>query len=105
MIRRPPRSTLFPYTTLFRSLLLQVPRGHVVEARVAEDELAGARDGHVAAAALDDDRELGLVLHARGDGRVHDRIVRADEGRRRLEQHDGLGPERPPQPRPAVPAV
>src|SRR5258706_3270868 len=24
MIRRPPRSTLFPYTTLFRSLLLQV---------------------------------------------------------------------------------
>src|SRR2546422_5750652 len=27
MIRRPPRSTLFPYTTLFRSLLL-----HVVDA-------------------------------------------------------------------------
>src|SRR5438093_8478442 len=24
MIRRPPRSTLFPYTTLFRSLLLKV---------------------------------------------------------------------------------
>src|SRR3712207_6946058 len=24
MIRRPPRSTLFPYTTLFRSALLQV---------------------------------------------------------------------------------
>src|SRR5437588_6223811 len=24
MIRRPPRSTLFPYTTLFRSLLKQV---------------------------------------------------------------------------------
>src|SRR2546422_6413999 len=23
MIRRPPRSTLFPYTTLFRSLMLQ----------------------------------------------------------------------------------
>src|SRR5437764_4958123 len=28
MIRRPPRSTLFPYTTLFRSLLcLSRPRG------------------------------------------------------------------------------
>src|SRR3712207_7855541 len=26
MIRRPPRSTLFPYTTLFRSLLLVVCR-------------------------------------------------------------------------------
>src|SRR5256885_10767988 len=26
MIRRPPRSTLFPYTTLFRSLLAEWPR-------------------------------------------------------------------------------
>src|SRR3712207_7997826 len=25
MIRRPPRSTLFPYTTLFRSILISVP--------------------------------------------------------------------------------
>src|ERR1041385_9448849 len=25
MIRRPPRSTLFPYTTLFRSMLLVLP--------------------------------------------------------------------------------
>src|SRR3712207_9316424 len=25
MIRRPPRSTLFPYTTLFRSVLLSLP--------------------------------------------------------------------------------
>src|SRR3712207_7179285 len=33
MIRRPPRSTLFPYTTLFRSL---VPRAH---------DLAGDADG------------------------------------------------------------
>src|SRR3712207_8221939 len=33
MIRRPPRSTLFPYTTLFRSVEARVPRlpgvGHV----------------------------------------------------------------------------
>src|SRR2546421_4747278 len=28
MIRRPPRSTLFPYTTLFRSPDLFVPAGH-----------------------------------------------------------------------------
>src|SRR2546422_7998803 len=27
MIRRPPRSTLFPYTTLFRSLRLPLARG------------------------------------------------------------------------------
>src|SRR5256885_13120392 len=29
MIRRPPRSTLFPYTTLFRSRRLAVPRSTV----------------------------------------------------------------------------
>src|SRR2546427_7452791 len=35
MIRRPPRSTLFPYTTLFRSLIIQARGrqhfGHTVE--------------------------------------------------------------------------
>src|SRR5256885_12120674 len=35
MIRRPPRSTLFPYTTLFRSLALHPERYRVpVDARV-----------------------------------------------------------------------
>src|SRR3712207_7493906 len=29
MIRRPPRSTLFPYTTLFRSVVLGFPRGRL----------------------------------------------------------------------------
>src|SRR3990167_6180614 len=29
MIRRPPRSTLFPYTTLFRSLPRRVEAGHL----------------------------------------------------------------------------
>src|SRR5712664_4479140 len=29
MIRRPPRSTLFPYTTLFRSVSLAVPPGKI----------------------------------------------------------------------------
>src|SRR2546425_5205705 len=35
MIRRPPRSTLFPYTTLFRSLLEAVP-AHVDVAAVRQ---------------------------------------------------------------------
>src|SRR2546427_7636380 len=30
MIRRPPRSTLFPYTTLFRSPHLRASRGRIV---------------------------------------------------------------------------
>src|SRR2546425_8042407 len=36
MIRRPPRSTLFPYTTLFRSRrrdLVEQPGGHPLEGR------------------------------------------------------------------------
>src|SRR5256885_5374790 len=37
MIRRPPRSTLFPYTTLFRSELTQtVPAVHVASASTAQ---------------------------------------------------------------------
>src|SRR3712207_9034499 len=31
MIRRPPRSTLFPYTTLFRSVVDDLLRGHGLE--------------------------------------------------------------------------
>src|SRR2546429_4164824 len=30
MIRRPPRSTLFPYTTLFRSLVVGRPQGPLI---------------------------------------------------------------------------
>src|SRR3989475_12751611 len=46
MIRRPPRSTLFPYTTLFRSvapLLLRGPEVH--DGRGAERRVGAHRDG------------------------------------------------------------
>src|SRR2546426_5038274 len=33
MIRRPPRSTLFPYTTLFRSKLIAVAAGRLITQR------------------------------------------------------------------------
>src|SRR3712207_8381689 len=41
MIRRPPRSTLFPYTTLFRSLLVDTVEGcdHSVVTLVTDDHL------------------------------------------------------------------
>src|SRR5260221_7271473 len=42
MIRRPPRSTLFPYTTLFRS----VPGGRLRVRQPAADLLCTERDGH-----------------------------------------------------------
>src|SRR3712207_7970656 len=47
MIRRPPRSTLFPYTTLFRSLearLLDVRRRPVQEGEHERDEQEDDRD-------------------------------------------------------------
>src|SRR3712207_7764344 len=66
MIRRPPRSTLFPYTTLFRSRAGQrLGRGHVhgIDVRTL---LPVDLDAH----------EAGVQL--RGRGRVLERLVRHD---------------------------
>src|SRR3712207_8839785 len=53
MIRRPPRSTLFPYTTLFRShaLVQRGPQRAVGDAIVERRDLA-RREGHGSGAAL-----------------------------------------------------
>src|SRR5256885_4635370 len=59
MIRRPPRSTLFPYTTLFRSLGLRLrqPR-FVLLAQLALVLLQGRLEGaHLFRAALQGDRK------------------------------------------------
>src|SRR3712207_7848599 len=67
MIRRPPRSTLFPYTTLFRSFIPQEFKG------LAFDEDALHQEVILAAAALDayhkDQALAGAVSQtgARGD--------------------------------------
>src|SRR3712207_8469498 len=67
MIRRPPRSTLFPYTTLFRSdCALRVRRRR----DAAVDRLAQAVAAHVAGGYDDDDaatRQLIDELHERVD--------------------------------------
>src|SRR5260221_9256767 len=69
MIRRPPRSTLFPYTTLFRSRVIDECRKIGVPVRVLSreelDEIAGnaAHQGLVASTSakqysdLDEDRK------------------------------------------------
>src|SRR3712207_8732700 len=44
MIRRPPRSTLFPYTTLFRSRAVAPQRQQVGDAVHGEAEVARAAD-------------------------------------------------------------
>src|SRR5260221_5348135 len=66
MIRRPPRSTLFPYTTLFRSLIPAPDRHHALRWHAVADQPfphaagAGQRGGILVAVAavgeaLDDD--------------------------------------------------
>src|SRR3989454_8763650 len=68
MIRRPPRSTLFPYTTLFRSLLLLLlapPLGaaHEVEARLERQRgHASAGEGEVIGA-VEGAAHVGQVTH------------------------------------------
>src|SRR3712207_7717924 len=60
MIRRPPRSTLFPYTTLFRSAMAETRRPvseHVV--------VLGASSGIGRATALEFARHRHAVLRAR----------------------------------------
>src|SRR5215471_9242315 len=76
MIRRPPRSTLFPYTTLFRS---GGPGGHWVLGRRGRAQRAAAGTGH----------------HL--PGRAADRAGRAAAGdpRRLLRAEVALAPLRP----------
>src|SRR3712207_8216101 len=77
MIRRPPRSTLFPYTTLFRS------RGHGAPAAAR----ARSRRAHVPRAHGDGARDGGRVaaLPRRVGGRRGPRAEAEDH--RRSEEH------------------
>src|SRR3712207_7759594 len=47
MIRRPPRSTLFPYTTLFRSLQVALRRQTFSRAKGAAEDLPFDMGGHL----------------------------------------------------------
>src|SRR2546430_11574899 len=77
MIRRPPRSTLFPYTTLFRSVLERVGAVGVVEAAAVRAELLDdLLAGH---------RPAGDVLGGAGEG--GDVVAGREVLRHRSEEH------------------
>src|SRR5688572_31284953 len=64
MIRRPPRSTLFPYTTLFRSLLVVVAQERVDDVAVAMEAVRPPVLPQLARRVLDvrrEPRQHGLV--------------------------------------------
>src|SRR3989449_11485152 len=69
MIRRPPRSTLFPYTTLFRSgrLVLRDPHGPVAVPRPRGGD-AVPRPRPLERARLDGERALPGLPHLQRDG-------------------------------------
>src|SRR2546427_6834623 len=73
MIRRPPRSTLFPYTTLFRSVLVGVPHG--VRARLGECKLEVVKrlvgDGTDAGQGGESQPPKGDVFRLRRNGQPH----------------------------------
>src|SRR3712207_8888556 len=56
MIRRPPRSTLFPYTTLFRSLL---PRGLATGDGERQDDVLLRGEGRQQVEGLEDEADVG----------------------------------------------
>src|SRR3712207_9526879 len=88
MIRRPPRSTLFPYTTLFRSLERRVGEERVEV--VGLDHLRGAAERGVGVAALEQLGLRGPVHERRGAAREVGaalRGVRPLVPRHRSEEH------------------
>src|SRR5688572_32746648 len=73
MLRRPPRSTLFPYTTLFRSLF-----------RFQEDDRVVAADGRL-------EQSLAIGRRARGDhDQSRDAGVRSEEHTSELQSQSNL---------------
>src|SRR3712207_9243520 len=78
MIRRPPRSTLFPYTTLFRSLdadsVVAVVQTHFVTDRGVDDVCEAGRPGV--------DRGRQRVRRAEDSARGEERAALVYAGRR-----------------------
>src|SRR5690242_20937552 len=80
MLRRPPRSTLFPYTTLFRS---RVEQRHIL---AVEEDAAGA-GLHQAG---DDVEQGGLAATRRPKQRIGAAILRSEEHTSELQSHVNL---------------
>src|SRR2546428_12979407 len=91
MIRRPPRSTLFPYTTLFRSLelaLVDADRAVHGVLRAGGSELVDERPGHLHGALP---HPLPQLVDAAEAGRRPRPAVRRVERDERLRQDHNPG--------------
>src|SRR2546430_11764774 len=93
MIRRPPRSTLFPYTTLFRS---GVHRGRAARSRIAGPPAAARRnarragDARIRSVHAEDRRPRAAHLLARAPGHERGPLLPAAPRPHRGDDTDGL---------------
>src|SRR5438445_166880 len=77
MLRRPPRSTLFPYTTLFRSVVIPCSMGTLaaIAGGTSDDLLARAAD-----VVLKEGRRLVLAIRDTPFNRIHlENMLRAQQ--------------------------
>src|SRR3712207_8063428 len=79
MIRRPPRSTLFPYTTLFRSRCVGEVQDHQGGLRVRQPLREGTR--------LSEDQHTDVVLHRLGGERQAEPPLVLGDHEARSEEH------------------
>src|SRR2546421_5154518 len=76
MIRRPPRSTLFPYTTLFRSLTTSEPGAHEQRRVIGPPDIQTRKTA------------LGNATFAQVQLSPHEGVGRADGNRRRVRRSE-----------------
>src|SRR2546430_10607862 len=99
MIRRPPRSTLFPYTTLFRSRPEPSPPDHVLRARIEHADARPAQPAHFHRDAAD--RREQLVALAQPRSEEHTSELQSQSNlvcRLLLEKKTEMRPRRTPSP-------
>src|SRR5256885_14738528 len=80
MIRRPPRSTLFPYTTLFRSHLIRNAVDHGIETPAERRRRGKPPEGEIVLAAVRE--RASVAISVRDDGRGIDRKQILERARR-----------------------
>src|SRR4051812_49991487 len=83
MMRPPPRSTLFPYTTLFRSQVLGAAARPELDRRRVEPRIEAARD-------LGDGVDEAVDVGAHHLDRKARRVLRSEEHTSELQSHVNL---------------